>query len=492
MPDAGAHAVGLYATAGGIMAALAVGGMAKALGACATHAEADGEAGKRQTRTLWGRSKAVWAGQVLLRDFIALRSLRSFSETFGAAATNPAETGSAVNARMRTKSGHPVYLMVLTGGPCGGKSTSLSHLNERLTALGFRVYSLPEAATIVINTGALPTFGGPGGWSKETMDRFQEGIVSMTLACEESVLGIALSRDEPAVIVCDRGMADIRAYVDDDVYEAALGAFKLTPEMVYERYDAVVHLVSAAVGASHAYTTANNAARTETADQAATLDTKTQAAWQGHHRHFIIDNSTDFTGKVRRVTQAIASVVGLPVSASDVRRRFRIDTKDALQNIPAKHVTSKVTRTYLKSSQWASDGIVASVTMRESEGTGDMYVHRLSRPSDHSQVERMLAKRDYESALDHHADPDTAVIEKMCRTFTVVGTEGGKEATLFCSLETYESPKKLRGASFLNVNASSLDGELVLPAPLGGVLGVEVTHDRAALEAVLAGVVLTG
>ena len=35
------------------------------------------------------------------------------------------------------------------GGPCGGKSTALSILSQRLTSLGFQVYLVPEAATIL-------------------------------------------------------------------------------------------------------------------------------------------------------------------------------------------------------------------------------------------------------------------------------------------------------------------------------------------------------
>ena len=35
------------------------------------------------------------------------------------------------------------------GGPCGGKSTALSILSQRLTSFGFQVYLVPEAATIL-------------------------------------------------------------------------------------------------------------------------------------------------------------------------------------------------------------------------------------------------------------------------------------------------------------------------------------------------------
>lgn len=37
--------------------------------------------------------------------------------------------------------------MVLTGGPCGGKSSSLEHLTKALTANGFDVLCVPEVTS---------------------------------------------------------------------------------------------------------------------------------------------------------------------------------------------------------------------------------------------------------------------------------------------------------------------------------------------------------
>ena len=101
-----------------------------------------------------------------------------------------------------------------------------------------------------------------------------------------------------------------------------------------------------------------------------------------------------------------------------------------------------------------------------------------------------MAKRDYETAIEHHADPDASLIIKTCRTFTVPGIENGKETNLFCSLETYEAPAKLKGESFLNTNAQSLSSSIELKGAIGAHIGKEVTSDRAYLEPVLAGVFL--
>ena len=47
-----------------------------------------------------------------------------------------------------------VFKFVLTGGPCGGKTTALDRLTGYLKERGFRVFIAPEAATMLFLNGA--------------------------------------------------------------------------------------------------------------------------------------------------------------------------------------------------------------------------------------------------------------------------------------------------------------------------------------------------
>ena len=55
-----------------------------------------------------------------------------------------------------------------------------------------------------------------------------------------------------------------------------------TSEGFATRYDLVIHLVTAADGASAFYTTRNNSARSENISQALALDAKTRECWSVH------------------------------------------------------------------------------------------------------------------------------------------------------------------------------------------------------------------
>ena len=43
-----------------------------------------------------------------------------------------------------------VTKIVITGGPCAGKSTAMSTIQSELTKLGYKVYFIAESATEVI------------------------------------------------------------------------------------------------------------------------------------------------------------------------------------------------------------------------------------------------------------------------------------------------------------------------------------------------------
>ena len=57
----------------------------------------------------------------------------------------------------------PVYIFPITGGPCAGKTTALSHLLKSQTDLfpNYNVDVVPEAATLYHQYGARLPFGQP-------------------------------------------------------------------------------------------------------------------------------------------------------------------------------------------------------------------------------------------------------------------------------------------------------------------------------------------
>ena len=48
-----------------------------------------------------------------------------------------------------------VTRILLTGGPCAGKTTALASISQDLTQLGYKVLVVPEAATLIGTGGAM-------------------------------------------------------------------------------------------------------------------------------------------------------------------------------------------------------------------------------------------------------------------------------------------------------------------------------------------------
>lgn len=174
--------------------------------------------------------------------------------------------------------------IVITGGPCAGKSTALSRIQEEFTELGYTVLFVPETATELINGGVAP-------WTCKTSDDFQKFLMKLQIEKEKIFeLSAGSMSTEKVLIVCDRGMLDNKAYMSQSSFFKTLSDLNLNEVEIRDNYDAVFHLVTAADGAVEFYTTTNNTARTETPEQAIELDRKLLSAWTGHPHLRVIDN----------------------------------------------------------------------------------------------------------------------------------------------------------------------------------------------------------
>lgn len=194
-----------------------------------------------------------------------------------------------------------IHKFVITGGPCGGKTTALKILNRHFTALGFKVFIIPEAATEIVSLGL--SFG------EIPVNDFQDFIIKRMIHSENCVENIVKYFDKDVIIFCDRGLLDNKAYMSHDNFIKILTQNGLTEEKAKNRYDAVFHLVTAANGAENYYTLSNNTVRYESPEEARELDKKTLSTWSTHDNLKIIDNSSTFEEKINRLIVEVEKFV---------------------------------------------------------------------------------------------------------------------------------------------------------------------------------------
>ncbi|MEI7480129.1 MAG: AAA family ATPase [bacterium] len=239
--------------------------------------------------------------------------------------------------------GEGITVIAITGGPCSGKTTGLARLSQMLTDRGYKVLISPESATKLIQAGMKP--------NELPQIVFQEEILLDIVAQEERLVSIAKHyRDlsQKVVILCDRGIMDGEAYAGPKNFKDLLARHGHDYGTVCNnRYHAVMHLRTAALGAEKYYTLANNKARYETAEKARLVDQGTLNAWTRHQHPRVIDNSTDFDGKLHRLFTEVCAVLGDPIPL-EKEDKFLIKPfrkKDVPTDI--KCFESTITQTYL-------------------------------------------------------------------------------------------------------------------------------------------------
>ena len=209
-------------------------------------------------------------------------------------------------SRIRNLMGN-IKRIVLTGGPCAGKTTALIKVIEHFNGLGYQVFTIPEVPTMFSQAGM--------NYLTDNKGLFYEGekaTLEIQLALEDKFMKMAEQCVKPTIIICDRGAMDISAYMKPEMWEeitAKVGTS--TKQLRDERYDAVLHLVSAANGAEQFYTTSNNKERKEGLELARELDKKVINAWTGAPHLRVINNSEDFDKKLNRVLKEISSILEL-------------------------------------------------------------------------------------------------------------------------------------------------------------------------------------
>lgn len=295
--------------------------------------------------------------------------------------------------------------IVITGGPCAGKTTAMSWIQNEFTEKGYTVLFIDETATELITGGAAP-------WRSSSRTDFQRWLTHLQIEKERVFSEIAKTMpNRKILIVCDRGTLDSRAYLTDAEFRKLLSEMNTDEVTLRDQYDAVFHLVTAAKGAEGFYTLSNNIARTETPEKAAELDDRLIAAWTGHPHLRVIDNSTDFSSKMLRLIKEIASFLGEP-EPMEIERKFLIKLPN-LKELEKRPNCQKVdiVQIYLQDDQ---EGEEVRIRQRGQDGH---YIYTQTRKRRVSEAKRVeIEKRlsqDEFLALMSRADPKLHPIRKQ-------------------------------------------------------------------------------
>ena len=97
--------------------------------------------------------------------------------------------------------------IVITGGPCAGKTTAMNWINNAFSERGYDVLFVPETATELITGGVAP-------WTCKTNSDYQHCHMRFQLDKEKVFEQAAkVMKKDKVLIVCDRAALDNKVYI---------------------------------------------------------------------------------------------------------------------------------------------------------------------------------------------------------------------------------------------------------------------------------------
>jgi len=177
-------------------------------------------------------------------------------------------------------------IIVLTGGTLGGKTTIIENIKRKYS---YRVVIIPEVASLLFEE----VFKRPKVWTLEWHYSLQRGILKKQYELEEEAKRFA-RKNNIKVIVCDRGMLDPSAYLENGKQEL-IHRFGFNEEELLKRYTLVFHLVSLSVINPGLYekNILSNPFRIENVDEARKQELGSFKAWENHPNRIIFSESLE-------------------------------------------------------------------------------------------------------------------------------------------------------------------------------------------------------
>lgn len=175
--------------------------------------------------------------------------------------------------------GNLIAKIALTGGPCAGKTTTISRIEEHLVEMGYHVLIVNECATETIKNGIRPF-----GKNAVSVYDFENEILNLQLFKEKRLKDFIkfYNDDTKIVILCDRGSVDVRAYLGEENYNKMLEENNLKNEDLLKEYDLVIHMITVAADMENRYSNSNNKARFEDPEEAIDVDNNIKLSWEKH------------------------------------------------------------------------------------------------------------------------------------------------------------------------------------------------------------------
>ncbi len=193
--------------------------------------------------------------------------------------------------------------IVITGGPCAGKTVTVDYVKKDLESMGYHVLLFNESATELILGGIRPF-----GENALSVYDFQNEVLNLQRYKEKRYFDIVSKYpdDTKCIILIDRGILDSKAYLgSSELFTKLLTENGMKEEGLADHYDLVIHLQTVAADIKNKYNTSTNEARFEDPDGAIDIDNRICEVWKNTNNFQVVEATDVIEEKVSQVISII-------------------------------------------------------------------------------------------------------------------------------------------------------------------------------------------
>lgn len=251
----------------------------------------------------------------------------------------------------------PIPVIAIIGGLQSGRTSSRKPMLELLAQNNFDARFSPDVPTLMMESNLV---SGPRTFADEhdleCATKMMHFMQQLALEHLEKKRGRS---DKRPVLLTHHGFPCLEKYMPPGMYPRLLKQCKVgTPVEARDLYyTAAFHLTTAALGAKEHYTAS------DPIEQAISRDAATRSSWLGQPHLRIIDNSTDFPGKIERLGRHILRALGEP-TPKEIERKFLCAPID-FSNFPVPCAPVDIEQIYL----YSRDGSTKRVRKRGQHGS---------------------------------------------------------------------------------------------------------------------------
>ena len=190
--------------------------------------------------------------------------------------------------------------ILITGGACAGKTTSLKIIKKFLEEKGYKVLVVEEVPTMLINKGITS--------QKIGRMQFQELIIK-TQIINEKEYNDKYKNEDKTIIIFDGSPIDCLKFITRKELDDIIRNYEITYDDIIDNYDGIIFLQTIAKKYPELYSNENNKARLTDVEEAIKRNDKILKEYKKYDKTYVINNYKNFDKKEEKIIDSISKIV---------------------------------------------------------------------------------------------------------------------------------------------------------------------------------------